>query len=294
MDEEHRYDSPDWPLPAQRRDSIASSIESQSTSILSLTRYLPTPSPATSPLPGGPRISVQSASDEVIRLELNPGVTVSFLRGGRLFKLRYAYIDICKSLRGTLRFLELGGATGQQSAFTHTFQNTKLPMPHLEQPKLAEEKTYRVSFLEEQTVQSNATIFTTQLSYTFDTWDDCVRFQEILLASELVFIAGIAEAKSKGRGEECISQNLRILRGANDRQVILFFANSQRKDRKRYVSIPVNCIESVDPGKKPGRPVALHLHPNFDILSEMKVLHIRFLDDQDRQEFCQLLSERPR
>lgn len=50
-------------------------------------------------------------------------------------------------------------------------QNTKLPMPHLEQPKLAEEKTYRVSFLEEQTVQSNATIFTTQLSYTFDTWD---------------------------------------------------------------------------------------------------------------------------
>lgn len=76
MDEEHRYDSPDWPLPAQRRDSIASSIESQSTSILSLTRYLPTPSPATSPLPGGPRISVQSASDEVIRLELNPGVTV--------------------------------------------------------------------------------------------------------------------------------------------------------------------------------------------------------------------------
>lgn len=67
---------------------------------------------------------------------------------------------------------------------------------------------------------------------------DCVRFQEILLASELVFIAGIAEAKSKGRGEECISQNLRILRGANDRQVILFFANSQRKDRKRYVSIP--------------------------------------------------------
>lgn len=37
-----------------------------------------------------------------------------------MFKLRYAYIDICKSLRGTLRFLELGGATGQQSAFTHT------------------------------------------------------------------------------------------------------------------------------------------------------------------------------
>ncbi|RWQ99096.1 hypothetical protein C8Q69DRAFT_511685 [Paecilomyces variotii] len=243
MDEEHRYDSPDWPLPAQRRDSIASSIESQSTSILSLTRYLPTPSPATSPLPGGPRISVQSASDEVIRLELNPGVTV-YVGPGHA-------VSVDQDLTGCVReqvvfarrpIVQATTMWEWKSGLAHirmpAVQNTKLPMPHLEQPKLAEEKTYRVSFLEEQTVQSNATIFTTQLSYTFDTWDDCVRFQEILLASELVFIAGIAEAKSKGRGEECISQNLRILRGANDRQVILFFANSQRKDRKRYVSIP--------------------------------------------------------
>jgi hypothetical protein len=67
---------------------------------------------------------------------------------------------------------------------------------------------------------------------------DCVRFQEVLLASQLVFIAGIAEAKSKGRGEECISQNLRVLRGRHERMVLLFFANSQRKERKRYVSVP--------------------------------------------------------
>lgn len=65
-----------------------------------------------------------------------------------------------------------------------------------------------------------------------------MQFQELILASKLVFIAGIAEAKSKGRGEECISQNLRILRGYNGKQVILFFANSQRKELKRYVSIP--------------------------------------------------------
>jgi hypothetical protein len=51
-------------------------------------------------------------------------------------------------------------------------------------------------------------------------------------------MAGIAEAKSKGRGEECISQNMRLLRGRHDRMVLLFFANSQRKDRKRYVSVP--------------------------------------------------------
>lgn len=70
---------------------------------------------------------------------------------------------------------------------------------------------------------------------------DCVQFQELLLGSKLVFLAGIAEAKSKGRGEECISQNLRILRGHNNKRVMLFFANSQRKELKRYVSIPREC-----------------------------------------------------
>ena len=48
----------------------------------------------------------------------------------------------------------------------------------------------------------------------------------------------MAEAKSKGRGEECISQNLRILRAQNGKRVMLFFANSQRHELKRYVSIP--------------------------------------------------------
>lgn len=67
---------------------------------------------------------------------------------------------------------------------------------------------------------------------------DCVQFQEQLLASKLIFIAGMAEAKSKGRGEECISQNLRILRAPNGKRVMLFFANSQRHELKRYVSIP--------------------------------------------------------
>jgi hypothetical protein len=117
-----------------------------------------------------------------------------------------------------------------------------------------------------------------------------VQFQELILAAKLVFIAGIAEAKSKGRGEECISQNLRIFRGHNGKQVMLFFANSQRKELKRYVSIPVNCVETVNPGKKAGRPVVLELQPNFDILSQMKSLHIQFLDDQDRKAFCAFLT----
>jgi hypothetical protein len=114
---------------------------------------------------------------------------------------------------------------------------------------------------------------------------DCVRFQELLLSSKLVFIAGIAEAKSKGRGEECISQNLRLLRGRHERLTLLFFANSQRKERKRYVSVPLNCIDKIDIPKKTSKPVLLYLRPNFEILAEMKVLHFYFLDDDGKFDF---------
>lgn len=143
----------------------------------------------------------------------------------------------------------------------------------------------------------------------------------------------MAEAKSKGRGEECISQNLRILRGHNGKRVMLYFANSQRGALKRYVSIPreyslcpfrrfphsnciplvsrfwyasmpkrvaqapsspgnlkfslsehlkpatVNCVGSVKPPKKAGRPVIIELNPNFEILSQMRNLQITFLNE---------------
>lgn len=56
------------------------------------------------------------------------------MRGGRLFKLRYTYIDVCKSLRGTLRYLELGGALGQQSPFTHSCES---PVPDADDAALA-------------------------------------------------------------------------------------------------------------------------------------------------------------
>lgn len=135
---------------------------------------------------------------------------------------------------------------------------------------------------------------------------DCVRFQELLLCSKLIFLGGMAEAKSKGRGEECISQNLRIICGPNGKRVILFFANSQRREHKRYVSIPrkysyhsrmgparsrfmanwaVNCIGGIKPPKKPGRPVTLELNPNFEILVLMKTLTIQFLDDYGQCNF---------
>lgn len=153
------------------------------------------------------------------------------------------------------------------------------------------------TFLHVREVVGYATVRNICYSGNADQSLDCVQFQELMLGSKLVFIGGMAEAKSKGRGEECISQNLRILRGQNGRRAILFFANSQRRELKRYVSIPrkcfpcpinqlnlsktitVSCVESVKPPKKPGRPVVVGLNPNFDILSQMRNLKIEFIDN---------------
>ncbi|KAA8648922.1 uncharacterized protein ATNIH1004_004810 [Aspergillus tanneri] len=287
------FDAQNWPLPPVRREStVSSSTHSSSSASFVSSPPFPPLSPATSsPGSRSREASCHSLYDEIFRLSFSPAVTISFVRNYKLFRLRYTYIDIRKDSGGRLKSLELGGGVGQQSPFIHTFCSTSLPVPHLEHPKLPNEISLRVSFLEEQTVQTAHTVFTTQISYTFEDWSDCVQFQEIILASRLVYIAGIAEAKSKGRGDECISQNLRILRGHNGRQVVLFFANSQRKELKRYISIPINCIESVKPGKKAGKPVLLELLPNFDLLSQMRTLQIQFLDDEDRKAFCKFLAE---
>jgi hypothetical protein len=165
-------------------------------------------------------------------------------------------------------------------------------VPHIEQPIVSNEAPrYIVSFLEEQTVQTAQTIFSAQPHYTFYDREDWVRFQETLLDQRLVFVAGIAEAKSKGRGEECISQNLRILRTKTGRQTILFFANSQRNEKKRYVLIPLDCIDQIEQGKKAGKPMALRLRPNVELLAQLKGLQIRFLDDTDQKVFCGLLNQ---
>lgn len=46
----------------------------------------------------------------------------------------------------------------------------RVPLPHLEHPKLSGDTSFRISFLEEQAVQTTQTAFSTQLSYTFEEW----------------------------------------------------------------------------------------------------------------------------
>ncbi|KAL4786568.1 hypothetical protein BJX76DRAFT_320716 [Aspergillus varians] len=288
------HEAEDWPLSCRRESTVSSSTHSSSSlSFVSSPPFSPSLSPSAFSTPAS-RPREGSLNDEVARLPLHPAVTVSFVRSNRLFKLRYTYINIRKDFMGSLKYLELGGGIGQQNAFLHSFNTTRLPVPHLEHPKIGSEPSLRISFLDEQTVQTGITVFATQISYTFEDWTDCLQFQELILASKLTFIAGIAEAKSKGRGEECISQNLRILRGHSGKLVMIFFANSQRKERKRYVSIPLTCIESVTPGKNSRRPVVLQLLPNFDHLAEMKTLQIQFLDALDQKAFCEFIGENNR
>lgn len=49
--------------------------------------------------------------------------------------------------------------------------------------------------------------------------------------------------------------------------------------------ILVNCIGSIKPPKKAGRPALLDLNPNFEILSQMRNLTIQFLDDDGQCTF---------
>lgn len=104
-----------------------------------------------------------------------------------MFRLPYTYIDICKDGSGALKCFELNGGVGQQSPFVHScasvswkklslrpltvvVHTTKLPVPHLEHPRVPDELSLRISFLEEQTVQTAHTVFMAQISYTFEDW----------------------------------------------------------------------------------------------------------------------------
>ncbi|KAI9839525.1 MAG: hypothetical protein M1819_002151 [Sarea resinae] len=191
---------------------------------------------------------------------------------------------------GNLESIQLSEASGFHMHTVHKFPNTKRPVPHVEQPVTAtKDTTYSVSFLGPQTITAAQTSFDAQPHYTFESRSDFERFQETVFDQQLLFIAGVSEIKSKGRGEECISQNLRLLRAKNGRQTLLYFANSQKKEKKRYVSLPLDSIDRMNQAPKPGKPATLRLRPNTDQLTQLKTVYITFLDDIDQKTFWALL-----
>jgi hypothetical protein len=289
-------DYAEW--PSSRQSSLCSMTTDSESSGLLLNAFPSPPTPRFSaPASSNESEFLKSISDQV-RLDLHPAVTVSFTKGSRLFKLKFSHINVCKDSAGGLRCIEMGEEPGSTGAFIHAFPNTRLPVPHIEQPIVSNKApAYVVSFLDEQTVQTAGTLFAAQPHYAFDDREDWILFQEALLNQHLVFVAGIAEAKSKGRGEECISQNLRIFKAKTGKQSIILFANSQRKrENKKYMSIPLDGVDMIEQPKKASKPITLKLRPNTALLGQLKSLQVLFLDEngeQHRTSFSSSLSFSP-
>jgi hypothetical protein len=245
----------------------------------------------TTPFTTPPSSAISAKSDDAAgALLFDPPVAVAFTKGTALFKLKFARIDVCKDAAGGLRRLELASdAQKRETVFYLSFPNSRLPIPHMEQPYEPSSTTYRVSFLEEQTVQTGNNLFQAKPSLAFERWNDCLRFQEALLGQQVIFTAGMAEAKSKGRGEECISQNLRILRPrGTEKAIMIFFANSQRKENRKYVSIPVSSVDHAEVSKK-GK-VVLKLRADTELMANLKTLQIQFLNDADGLRFAHFVK----
>jgi hypothetical protein len=216
-------------------------------------------------------------------------VTVSFSKGTSLFRIPLSRIDVCKDAAGGIRKINMSSDSSmRENVFTLNFPNSRMPIPHLEQPYSARPSSaYRISFLEEQTLQSGGSLFQGKPSFAFDRWEDCLRLQEAILGQQVVFVGGMAEAKSK-RGEECISQNLRILRSNSSagKAVMIFFTNSQRRERRRYVSVPLGAIGKIESGR---RSITMKLSGDTELLADMKSLTVHFLEDEDRERFLSIV-----
>lgn len=145
MNQRSSFDLEDWALQRGGLQSIVSSSSDDSESIASLPFPLPpTFTPQTSLSISGSQ-SINTVSDATTRLVLSPPVILyvgklqtvaalhlvnsdryrwllgrSFVKGSRLFKLRYSYIDIFKDDNGSLKHLVASETTGNQWALTHT------------------------------------------------------------------------------------------------------------------------------------------------------------------------------
>ena len=155
-----------------RAASVASSLSSPSDTLsINFANLSLPPTPAISARTDTDRLS-NNTPEHNVRVPLVKPVHVSFSRGSKLFKLKYSQVQLRRDVAGHLREIVLSDTVGLQSFLVHSFPGTKLPIPHLEQP-VTSSATHisRVSFLEEQTVQTAQILFQAQPQYTFETWE---------------------------------------------------------------------------------------------------------------------------
>ena len=249
-----------------------------------------TTTPFSSPLSDVSRHSSRDAGS----LVFSRPIVITFSKGTSLFRIPFARFDVHNDAGGGVSKVVMSSDTSmRENIFTLTFPDSRLPIPHLEQPYTTRATTsYRISFLEEQTLQTGSCLFQSKPIFAFERWDECLRFQEALLGQQVIFVAGMAEAKSRGRGEECISQNLRVIRPkGSTRATMIFFANSQRRERRKYVSVPLQSIENVDPGRRSSSAIIMRLKADTELMTSMRTLQVQFLGDQDHGRFLDVVRK---
>lgn len=237
-------------------------------------------------------ISAVTTTTNLTALDLAEPVQVSFVKGSKLFKLRYTKVDVYRNLLGGLGRIEVSDPTSSLPTLVHTFPRSRRPIPHLEQPVSTGQTSLTVSFLEEQGVQLAQSGFSAHVQYTFEKRVDCDKFEDAVLGQAVMFAAGVAEIRTKGRGEEATSQNLRVCKTPAGTTSVLYFANSLRRDqnRKVYVSVAISTVSSAEMPKKSGKPVLLKFFSEGELPTLLKSMTIIFLDDNDARRFCTLLQ----
>jgi hypothetical protein len=162
-----------WPLQqTSRQGSVTSSLSSPSDTLsINFANLNFPPTPALSGRSEGGRLS-NSAPEHNTHVPLSKPVHIAFSKGSKLFKLKYSQVQLRRDGAGHLKDIVLSDPAGLQSAFVLSFPGVKMPIPHLEQP-VTSSSTHvsRVSFLEDQNVQTANTIFQAQPQYTFETWE---------------------------------------------------------------------------------------------------------------------------
>lgn len=294
-DDSKAFDFASFPSP--RPSLRVGSISSQRSDGGGLTFWDPTFTPATSPSvasddrPASFK-SLGSVATTATTIDLSEPVQLSFIKGAKLFKLRYTKIDVHRDLVGGLERIEVSDLAANLPTLVHTFPGSRRPIPHLEQPASTGQVSLRVSFLEEQGVQIAQSGFSAQPQYIFAKRLDCDKFEEAVLGQTVIFAAGVAEIRTKGRGEEATSQNLRVCKTATGTARLLYLANSLRRDRnpKAYVGINVSTVSSAEMPKKSGKPVLMKFFSDGELSTLLKTMNIVFLDDNDARRFCTLLQ----
>lgn len=235
-------------------------------------------------------ISVATTSTTI---HLGEPVQVSFVKGSVLYRLRYTKVDVYRDLLGGLERIEVSNSVSSPSTLVHAFPHSRKPIPHLEQPVTTGQMSLRVSFLEKQKVRIAQSVFDADVQYTFGKRVDCDRFEDAVLGQAVIFAAGVAEIRTKGRGEEATSQNLRVCKTPVGTTSLLYFANSLRRDQnqKGYVSINISTVSSAEMPKKSGKPVSVEFFSEGELPALLKSMTIIFLDDNDARRFCTLLQK---